>query len=248
MRLNQTRLSIGETRLLIKSDLEEIREPARRAIVTARAQLLSHIERYPEFRWSIEPLDPPQISMPGFIVEMYNAGQVAGVGPFASVAGVLAGVAARAIAREGAEEIMVENGGDLCLHGDGPFVVAVFASSSVFSGKLALDVRPRDCFAGLCTSSASVGESMSLGEADAVVAYDSDSPAIADAVATAVCNEVRGPDGVQKGIELAKKIGRCGVLIIRAQDLGASGPLPELLEIESDEADLVLDPRLHSRA
>lgn len=248
MQLAQFRLHMGETRLLVKSDLDGGMDHVRRAISSARADLVSHIRRYPEFRWSIEPLLPPEERLPGFISEMYDAGTLAEVGPFASVAGALAKIAAESLVEGGASSVVVENGGDLCLYGEGPFIVGLFAGDSVFSGRLAFRVAPGKAYAGLCTSSGKVGESMSLGEADAVTAYAADSPALADAVATSVCSVVRGADGVDSGLARARGIGKAGVLILDGERMGAWGVLPEIVELAGSRPDMVVDPRVHSRA
>ncbi len=248
MYLHQFTLKEGETRLLVKSDSDQVLGPITREIRKARAQLIAHMEDHPDFRWSVEPLEEPGGNLPPFVSEMYKAGSLAGVGPFASVAGAMADVAARAAVDAGASDALVENGGDLCLHGDGPFVVALFAGSSPFSERVGFEVRPGDAFAGLCTSSALVGESVSFGDADAVAAYSLNSAMVADAAATSICNEVKGEDGLEKGLEKARRIGKVGVLVIQGERMGAWGDLPRLLELDPGQAELVLDPSLHSRA
>jgi len=240
-------MTYGQTSLLIKTDLDSAIEPIRGAVVRARAQLLAHIERCPEFRWSLEPLEKPCGDLPWFISDMYDAASLAGVGPFAAVAGAMAEVAARSAVEAGARNVIVENGGDICLHGDGPFIVGIYAGSSPLSGKLGLRVSPGGSYAGLCTSSATVGESLSFGEADAVVVYSRKSAIIADAAATSVCNEVRGEDGLKIGIAKAQSIGAIGVLIVRGEEMAAWGDLPEVLALAGD-ADLIANPQSHSRA
>ncbi len=237
----------GETRLLVKCDVD-VSVAVREGVCTAREELLSHIDRFPEFRSSLEPLERPGGDLPVFVAEMYDACQVAGVGPFASVAGALARVAAEAAVSAGARQVLVENGGDLCAFGEGPFLVGIYAGDSRLSGKLGIKLRPGGEYAGLCTSSGSVGESLSFGEANAVVAYHGTSPALSDAIATSVCNEVRGSDGIERGLERAKEIGRAGVLIIHGDRMGLWGIFPEMVEVGVDGADLLLDPGLHSRA
>lgn len=233
---------------MMKADEDGVREPVKKAILAARAELLCHIDRFPEFRWSLEPIGSPSIELPEFISDMYRAGFRAGVGPFASVAGALAQVAVQAAVDSGAANVLVENGGDLCLYGEGPFIVGVHAGSSPLSQKMGFEIFPGQSYAGLCTSSASVGESISFGEAEAVVAYCPSSAPIADAAATAICNEVKGQEGVARGIERAKMIRDVGVLIIQGERLAAWGNLPEMIGLETGKVDLVMNPDLHSRA
>jgi ApbE superfamily uncharacterized protein (UPF0280 family) len=246
MELHKYSVNQGETRLLIKSDVEGVDGPVSDAISEARIQLLSHIDLIPEFKWSMEPLNPPGLDLPDFIDSMYTAATLTGVGPFASVAGALAGVAAWAAIGAGASNVIVENGGDLCLYGEGPFTTGVFAGTSPFSQSIGFRVVPGASYAGLCTSSGSVGDSVSFGEADAVVAFVPDSPAVADALATSICNEVRGDSGVDLGLARAREIGIGGVAIIFGKKFGAWGNLPDLIDIAKD--DLTLDARIHSRA
>ena len=130
MELHQYSVNQGETRLLVKSDKEGVDGPVIDAISEARIQLLSHIDLAPEFRWSMEPIGLPETELPDLIRSMYSAGELCRVGPFASVAGALACVAARAAVGSGASNVIVENGGDLCLYGDGPFTVGIFAGTS----------------------------------------------------------------------------------------------------------------------
>jgi ApbE superfamily uncharacterized protein (UPF0280 family) len=247
MKLHRYSVNMGETGLLVKSDKGGVEDRVTGAVSEAREDILSHFERFPDFRWSLEPVERPDVPMPWFIGSMYDAGRLAEVGPFASIAGVLAHVAALAAVEAGASSVIVENGGDLCIHGVGPFTVGIFAGDSPFSS-MGFRVTPGGSFAGLCTSSGTVGNSISLGDADAVVAFTPDSPAVADALATSVCNEVRGTDGIQRGIEKAKRLGIGGVAIISGERMGAWGVLPDMVEVDRDGKDLVLDSEVHSRA
>jgi len=248
MRLNSFNLSVGETGLLVKTDVPGLKAAVTKAVVRARAEILNHLEGHPEFRWSLEPLEMPAGDVPELVLEMYRAGSRAGVGPFAAVAGAIAGVAVRAAIEGGATKAFVENGGDLCLYGEEEFLVGIHAGDSPLSQRVGLEVWPGRSFAGLCTSSSSVGESVSFGEADAVVVYSPTSPALADASATAICNEIRGEEGVETGLKRAQEIGGIGVLIIRGERLAAWGTLPGLVALKPGETDLVTRADLHSRA
>jgi ApbE superfamily uncharacterized protein (UPF0280 family) len=248
MRLSRFTIRQGQTNLLVKADADDLVRPVGKAVSSARAELISYIDQLPQFKWSLEPMEIPAGTLPPFIREMYRSGTVAGVGPFASVAGAMADLAARAAVAAGATNVLVENGGDLALYGQGPFVVGLHAGASPLSQRIGLRISPGSSYAGLCTSSASVGESISFGEADAVAAYSPVSAVVADAAATAICNEVKGHDGIAKGIDKAKLVGEVGVLIVRGERLAAWGSLPELVRLESAETDLVLNPDVHSRA
>jgi ApbE superfamily uncharacterized protein (UPF0280 family) len=69
----------------------------------------------------------------------------------------------------------------------------VHAGRSPLSDTFAFVIPPKTGIQGICTSSATVGPSVSLGIADAVTVF-SGNVASADAWATAICNELRPGD------------------------------------------------------
>ena len=70
-----------------------------------------------------------------------------------------------------------------------PIRVKIFAGKSVLSDKIAVDILPDDTPLGVCTSAGTVGPSLSLGKADAVVIACKSTP-IADAFATSIANKI----------------------------------------------------------
>ena len=85
----------------------------------------------------------------------------------------------------------------------------------------------RDCWGdillGICTSSGTVGHSLSYGTADAVVVL-SQSAILADAAATAIGNLIRQPSDIPCGIEFAEGIeGLKGLVIIVDDKMGLWG-------------------------
>jgi hypothetical protein len=144
------------------------------------------------------------------------------VGPMAAVAGAVAEFVGRDL-RQFTDEIIVENGGDIYLKINQPRKVGIYAGTSQFSGKIALELDPRPKAFSVCTSSGTVGPSLSFGKADAVVIV-AESALLADAAATAVGNVVKEVGDIEKGLKLAKKIrGLDGVLIIKDDQMGALG-------------------------
>lgn len=76
---------------------------------------------------------------------------------------------------------------------------------------------------GICTSSGTVGHSLSFGKADAVVTLAKDTP-LADAAATAIANLVRTKEDIERAITAAQRIpGVTGVVIIIGEHLGVWG-------------------------
>jgi ApbE superfamily uncharacterized protein (UPF0280 family) len=120
-------------------------------------------------------------------------------------------------------EVIVENGGDIFMKILRPRLVGVFAGESPFTGKIALEINPEETPLGVCTSSGTVGHSLSLGAADAVIVL-SRSTALADAAATAIGNRVGDADDIDVAIEQAQAIdGLAGVVVIKGDKMGMWG-------------------------
>ena len=224
------RWSYRETRLLVKTDTPE----AARACVLAALRARREVERFmllhPEFRYSLEPLSFPGERLPRVVELMVEAGRKAGVGPFAAVAGAIAQLALEGAKEAGAVNAVVENGGDIALDGRREFSVGILAGEHPLSGRLVLSLSPAELPAGVCTSSGTVGPSLSFGWADAVTVI-SDEAALADAAATSISNEVRGEaeEAVGRGLDRAREIpGVRGCLILFRDRVGAVGRLPSL--------------------
>ena len=102
-------------------------------------------------------------------------------------------------------------------------VVGIYAGKSPLTGKIGLAIEGETTPLGICTSSGTVGHSLSFGKADAAVVL-SQSATLADAAATAIGNIIKKPGDITRGIELAESIeGIKGVLIIIGDDMGVWG-------------------------
>lgn len=228
------RWSFKQTNLLVKSDRLEALRAAIEAAFEARQQIERFVIRYPEFRYSLEPLRLRSNGWPKVIELMLRAGEIANVGPFAAVAGSISQIASDAALEAGARSVLVENGGDISIAGNREFRVGLYAGDSKISGKVGFLFRPKDLPAGVCTSSGTVGPSMSFGEADAVTVI-ADEASVADAAATSVANEVGGADvglSIARGLDRADEIPEVrGCLIVRAKGVGTTGKLPELIQL-----------------
>ena len=206
----------------------DLQERAQQKLERLYNELERYLQEEPFFLSSYEPLKAGKNS-PEIAGIMALAAEQAGVGPMAAVAGTFSELLGRYLLNEGASEAIVENGGDIFLRLRNERLVGIYSGQSEFSNKLALRVRPESTPLGICTSSGSVGHSVSLGKADSVTVV-AESCSLADAAATAVANQVNGPDGIQKGIEAAGKIrGIQGALIIKGEELGTYGILPKIV-------------------
>jgi ApbE superfamily uncharacterized protein (UPF0280 family) len=213
-------VTVKETDLYIRATVN-LQKKALKAINKYRRQLEKYIEKNPAFRDSLEPLPLPANS-PNIVKKMIEAGQKAGVGPMAAVAGAIAECVGRELL-EFSPEIIVENGGDIFMKSTRKRVVGIFAGDSPLSGKIGLEIDAGDTPLGICTSSGTVGHSLSFGQADAVVAI-SGSTSLADAAATAVGNRINKAEDIPAGIESGSNIaGLKGLVIIQGDAIGVWG-------------------------
>ena len=209
-----------ETDLYIRAN-SNLQRKAQRLVPKYRQQLEQYIEKNPEFQTSLKPLPIPT-NAPHIVLDMLEAGQKANVGPMAAVAGAIAEYVGRELL-EFSPEIIVENGGDIFLKNGKKLIVGIYAGNSPLTGKLGLEIMPEETPLGICTSSGTVGHSLSFGKADAVVTV-AGSATLADAAATAICNQVKNPNDIGSAIELGRKItGLKGIVIIIGSAIGVWG-------------------------
>ncbi|MCK9356425.1 MAG: UPF0280 family protein [Dehalococcoidia bacterium] len=180
-------VNVGETDLLVAAP----RDLSREALASAarhRATVESYVRSHPRFATSLQPVaareDAPDIAR-----SMASAAALAGVGPLAAVAGAIAEAVGLDLLQL-ADEVIVENGGDIFMRTRTRRVVGLYAGRSALSGKLGLVIEPEQTPLGICTSSGSFGHSLSFGAADACTVL-ARSVALADAVATSLANRIR---------------------------------------------------------
>ncbi|MCX5906468.1 MAG: UPF0280 family protein [Deltaproteobacteria bacterium] len=218
---------VKETDLFIRAT-RDLTEKTREAILRYRYQIEYYISQHPDFYRTLIPFPEDEFA-PAIIRAMVQAGRAAGVGPMAAVAGAVAEFVGRELLPL-SPEITIENGGALFISTASEVRVGIFAGASPLSLRLGWRVPPRNGGWGLCTSSGTVGPSLSFGKADAVCVL-APSAALADAAATAIGNVIVSAEDVPQGLESAKKIpGICGVVVIVSDKLGAWGEV-ELTEI-----------------
>lgn len=214
-------VQIRETDLQILAG-KELRHEAGDAVLRYRSQLEGYIARYPEFVTALTPL-PLDPTAPPIVKSMLVAGRAAHVGPMAAVAGAMAEYVGLDLLAAGAGEVVVENGGDIYFCRNQESVVGIFAGGSPLSNRVGLKIPANLMPLGICTSSGTVGHSLSLGEADAVTVLAKDT-ALADAVATLVGNAVQPGQSLESALAKGPTVpGVLGVVIIRGEELGAWG-------------------------
>lgn len=216
-------MKFRETDLWIRAR-RNLEKEAAEAVLTCRLQLEQYISSHPEFLHSFSPL-PDDRMAPALVRRMLTASTIAGVGPMASVAGAIAQEVAAAL-KPHSDSVIVENGGDCYLDLQQETTVGIFAGPhSPFTGKIALKLGPDRFPLGICTSSGTIGHSISFGTADAVTVLCPDA-ALADAAATRLGNMVSTPADISKALELAPAIPSIeGVLIVIRDKIGVWGNL-----------------------
>ena len=124
-----------------------------------------------------------------------------------------------ALLKKGYRDVIIENGGDIFLKTQKTCKVGVYAGKSKLWKGLGLKIKPQNTPLGICTSSGTIGHSLSFGLANAVVIL-SKRPSLADAVATATANRIRSKEDLVKAIDFAKSIkGVLGVATIFKNNL-----------------------------
>ncbi len=185
-----------------------------------RQILKKYIREHPEFLTSLEPIEVSD-DAPEIVFAMSEACKLAGVGPMAAVAGAIADKVGMYLNTcFGCQEVVVENGGDIYVKNLQDTVVSIYAGNSPLSHRVGLKLSPGQW--GICTSSGTVGHSLSFGRADAVTVV-SENATIADAFATAYCNMVKSKDDVEKVLHTVNRRYVKTLVVILEDKLGVVG-------------------------
>ena len=202
-----------ETYLQILTNKPVPKEFIEERIRQYRWDIENYISRDRRFLVSLKPV-PVELTAPPIIKAMADAAKLANVGPMATVAGAIAESIGRDLLKAGYKDTIIENGGDIFLKSRKSRAIGIYAGKSKLWNKLRLKIKPKDMPLGVCTSSGTIGHSLSFGCADSVIII-SKNTALADAVATATGNLVKTKKDLQKAIDFARAIkGISGVVII----------------------------------
>jgi len=220
-------VTVKETDLWLAVDdrsmFPDLPEKVEQLVWRERRLLERYIDEDPAFLQTLEPYMAGP-GAPPIALDMVRAGNTAGVGPMAAVAGAFAQYVGQWLLRL-SSQVIVENGGDIFLRCNHAVKVGIFAGKSPFSGKLAIRVGPRAEPQGICTSSGTIGPSYSRGRADAAVIVAT-SAILADAVATATANMIHTGEDLPAALKFAGEIeGVKGALAILGDKLAAWGEI-----------------------
>jgi len=218
--LTSYNVKIAESDLFISSDTN-LAKSAEKSLLKHRNWLETYIKNHPEFRTSLLPLPEDNLASP-IIRDMLRKSKICGVGPMASVAGAISEFVGYNLLNQ-TENLIIENGGDIFLRTKNKLTVSIYAGESALSYKVNVLIKQEETPLGICTSSATVGPSLSFGKADAVCVI-SHSATLADAAASAIGNRVKSKKDIKPALGYGIKIpGVRGIVIICGNDMGVIG-------------------------
>jgi len=230
-------LHIKETHLKIVADEFSLDE-VERFVLSRRVELENFIVQDPFFQSTYEPYPCPE-GASEIVSLLCSAGEKTGIGPMSAVAGTVSFLTARFILEQGASWVLVENGGDIALKINEPYTLGIYAGEESPVKDLGLKLEPRENIFGICTSSGTVGPSVSLGVTDAATVISNDVP-LADSCATLLGNQVRSEiptDEEMNGyFACLKNIrGAEGALVIVGEKIGLWGNLPKIVRTKNPQ-------------
>ncbi len=209
-------------------------------IIDQREILEKYILTNKDFLNSLTPIAPLPEYVPNVAKIMQKAGNTANVGPMAAVAGSIAQLAVESVInRDGGNtnarecfdrtEVIVENGGDIFMVLNKELILGIHSGVKALEGKLAFRIKPVDTPLAVCSSSSTMGHSLSLGDCNLATVF-SKSGALADAAATRACNLVKKTSDIQGVLdEISALPGILGLMIIKGDSVGMAGDLPEII-------------------
>ncbi|WP_027721551.1 UPF0280 family protein [Maridesulfovibrio zosterae] len=212
--VEQTDLFIIAEKNLSKESLNAVHE--------IRSVLNGHIILNSLFATSLVPIPVPEKTHPIISAMAYSA-QICNVGPMAAVAGAVAQYVADQLLPY-SSNIIVENGGDIFMHSTKDRKVALLSEPDS-GAQIGLAIDAEDFPVSICSSSGTIGHSLSLGSGDLVTVRSKDAR-FADAAATALANLLKTPSDVPAVIEKARTLsehGLDGVFVQYDSKIGAWG-------------------------
>ena len=169
-------------------------------LVELRRTMDAYLLMDPDYKSALTPYDAG-IEAPSILKDMSKVSHKTGIGPMSAVAGAVAlKVAGFLKSRYDVNEVIVENGGDIYAQASTDMDISVFAGQSPLSEKIGLHIPASAFPLGICTSSGTVGPSLSLGRADAVMIVCKD-VMLADSYATAMANRIQSVNDLQPVID-----------------------------------------------
>lgn len=222
--------TLKESQCTIISDKQGAIQAAQESIKRNRQELELFIRTNPAFLHTLTPIVAPE--KPFVAKIMAEAAQKAEVGPMAAVAGAMADLAVADMKKTGCTVAVVENGGEIMATSNEPIDIAVAVGEEPLSKRFGF--RLTDFPAAVATSSGRFSHALSFGDAEAATVFCKNAT-LADAVATAVGNVVKGGDaqtGIQAGIDKGSSIEDVeGLMIVYLGQVGTWGKIPQIIKV-----------------
>ncbi|MFH1542404.1 MAG: UPF0280 family protein [bacterium] len=178
-------------------------------------EVSAYAQSDPEFVRAMSPRKAGK-EAPAIIKEMVKAAQQAKVGPMATVAGAIAEAVGKELLTDD-QELIIENGGDIFVRLNQPRKMKI-------NDQLALELDPQK-YPYTVSILPGPKKAFSFGKADTIVVI-AKSGILADAAATAIGNEIKEINDIERGLNVARKIkGLNGVLIIKDGQTGILGKM-----------------------
>ena len=192
-------------------------------VVDLRRAMDAYLLMDPAYKTALTPYDAG-IEAPSILKDMSRVSHKTGIGPMSAVAGAVAQRVANYLKENfKVKEVIVENGGDIYAESHSDLDISVFAGQSPLSEKVGLHIPAIAFPLGICTSSGTVGPSLSLGRADAVMIICKD-VLLADSYATAFANKIKSESDLQPVIESIQRIPAIlGAIAIKGDKLALTG-------------------------
>jgi len=222
---------VKESDLLIRAT-RDLSKEALEILQRFRNEIDNYIVTDQNFLNSLVPIEVPK-SAPETIKAMARSSTRFGVGPMAAVAGAIAEGVAKHL-NQYSPDVIVENGGDIYIISNQPTTVGIFAGNSPLSMKLGIGLTSQPKAVSVCTSSGTVGHSLSFGKADAVTII-AQNGCFADAAATAVGNIVKTENDIESALEFVRnKSEIIGAIVIINDKIGITGKSIKLVNLTDD--------------
>lgn len=200
---------------------------AKKQIKKCRKEIEGFIRKNQFFRDALKPFSYNKKD-PEIIKKMCKSSKKLKVGPMATVAGVIAEYAVKAMVSKGAKHAIVDNGGDIAIFTDRLVNIGIYTGNKS-TNRFAFQLPQTNKIFGICTSSSNVGPSLSFGDSDAVTVFSHD-VAIADAAATAIGNLVNEEKDIKNGFRFLSNIDEIiGSIIIIDNKIGLWGNAPQIV-------------------
>ena len=214
---------VEQTDLFIVAE-KDFKNEALNAVHEIRGILQAHFVLNPDFATSLVPVAVP-VNVHPVIKAMADGARTCGVGPMAAVAGAVAQYVADKLHPFSAN-VIVENGGDIYMHSTSTRKVALLSEPDS-GAKIGLSIEAEAFPLSICSSSGTIGHSLSLGSGDLVTVRAKDGR-FADAAATSLANLLKSPADVPLVIDQARALsehGLDGVFVQYDSKIGAWGDL-----------------------